>query len=961
MSPSKLFLPLLFLFVSIYAKAQFTNYGSDPASFKWSVARTLHYKLIYPQGNDTLAYRYATLLETVYPHLGKTIGASHRKTFPVILHPANMRSNGMVTWTPRRMELIITPPSDMYAQSWDKQLAIHESRHVFQMNKIMRRGFNALYYIIGEQAAGIASLPVPKWFFEGDAVTAETALSNSGRGRLPEFNMAYRAQSISGKAYPFDKWFLGSYKDYTGNYYALGYDLTAYARYRYGADIWDKVTDRYTRYILHIPPFANAMKHYAGVNATALFQQTFSFLKQDWEKKDSIYTTTDNTYKPVYLSPETKQYTSYEYPQVLNDSTVISFKSSLYDIHSLVVLKNGKEERLTHIGTINSRIILNNNRIYWTEYLPGLRWAHKNYSVVKYYDLTTKRIITLTPRGRYLSPSVDADGKTIAVSRFSESGMNQILLIDVNTGKETACYDVPNNAFAKETAYGETNKIIAFAVNNNDGIGILQLDTETKEWKKLLSPTYANITSPSLYDGKLLFESGLNGTNNIYSLDTRTLRSQRLTSARFGAFSPTLSAEGKLIYSDYQAKGYRIASVVINRSMTDSADFSSPYRFPLAEAIKEQEQFCLDTATLSLIHFNPQPYRRISHLFRIHSWSPFFYNITDVLNVQTDNLTTIVKPGAMILSQNMLNTAIAQAGWYYQEGYHHGELSFTYMGWYPVVSMNIDYGGKAFEIAWEREIEKNEEILQGHYTNNHLIEAETQIYIPFNLSRNHYISRFQPIITYSYTNNKYQQHSNRTFYNFQYLLSELRYYRYRQLAQRDILPQWGYQIRLQHLRSPFDTKNFGSLSAIQLTGYLPGLVRNNGWILRFGYQYQNVDNKSLYLPTQLLSAPRGYYYNYVTRQQWTFKADYSFGISCPDFSIGSLAYIKRIRSNVFYDYSYNQAHKKANWTAQSSSGFDFIFDWNAIRADFPLSSGIRIIKPLQDVGLRMEALFSITF
>ncbi|KAA6314029.1 Protein TolB, partial [termite gut metagenome] len=112
MPPSKLFLPLWFLFVSIYAKAQFTNYGSDPASFKWSVARTSHYKLIYPQGNDTLAYRYATLLETVYPHLGKTIGASHRKTFPVILHPANMRSNGMVTWTPRRMELITTPPPD---------------------------------------------------------------------------------------------------------------------------------------------------------------------------------------------------------------------------------------------------------------------------------------------------------------------------------------------------------------------------------------------------------------------------------------------------------------------------------------------------------------------------------------------------------------------------------------------------------------------------------------------------------------------------------------------------------------------------------------------------------------------------------------------------------------------------------------------------------------------------------
>lgn len=71
-------------------------------------------------------------------------------------------------------------------------------------------------------------------------------MSNAGRGRLPEFNMTYRAQMLGdGKLFSFDKLLLGSYKDYTGDYYALGYDLTSYARYRYGSDIWDKTTSRY--------------------------------------------------------------------------------------------------------------------------------------------------------------------------------------------------------------------------------------------------------------------------------------------------------------------------------------------------------------------------------------------------------------------------------------------------------------------------------------------------------------------------------------------------------------------------------------------------------------------------------------------------------------------------------------------------------------------------------------------
>ncbi|KAA6306619.1 hypothetical protein EZS27_041720, partial [termite gut metagenome] len=122
-------------------------------------------------------------------------------------------------------------------------------------------------------------------------------------------------------------------------FYTLGYDLTAYARYQYGADIWDKVTDRYTRHIYLVPPFSRSLKHYTGIGTKGLFNQTFSFLKHEWEIQDSLYLTKGAKHKPVYLSPETKQYTSYQYPQIVNDSIIIAVKSSLQDIHSLVIIK----------------------------------------------------------------------------------------------------------------------------------------------------------------------------------------------------------------------------------------------------------------------------------------------------------------------------------------------------------------------------------------------------------------------------------------------------------------------------------------------------------------------------------------------------------------------------------------------------------------------------------------------
>lgn len=106
MSKSKyLFLLFICLSASISIRAQFMDYGSDPARFKWNIVRLPHYNLVYPQGTDSMAYHYALYLENAYPHIQKTIGKPIKARFPVILHPANMQSNGMVSWAPAEWNL----------------------------------------------------------------------------------------------------------------------------------------------------------------------------------------------------------------------------------------------------------------------------------------------------------------------------------------------------------------------------------------------------------------------------------------------------------------------------------------------------------------------------------------------------------------------------------------------------------------------------------------------------------------------------------------------------------------------------------------------------------------------------------------------------------------------------------------------------------------------------------------
>ncbi|MEG1865505.1 MAG: hypothetical protein RR331_01345 [Bacteroides sp.] len=943
----------LALLLPLEAAAQFLDYGSDAARLRWRIARLPHYDLVFPQGTDSMAKRYASFLEAVHPHVQKTIGKPRQARFPVVLHPGNMNSNGLVSWAPRRMELITTPSVTLGAQAWDKHLVLHESRHIFQTSKVMNGIFRPLYFLIGEQAAGVAAFFLPNWFLEGDAVSTETGLSNAGRGRLPEFNLVYRAQRMSGKPfYSLDKWELGSYADATGTFYALGYDLASYARQRYGADIWDKTTSRYVHNLL----FEGSFKHFTGSSIKQLYHDTFDYLAREWQQQDSL----PHTAAAVH-SPRAATYTSYRYPQALNDSVIFAIKSGLRDLNALVALTHGREQHLAYLGTVNSSLHLRQHRLYWTEQTTGLRWAQQNHSLLRCYDLQTGRITTLGQRRRYLAPAIDQQGQTAAVSHPLASGKNQLTLIRLNDARELASFDVPANGFIKALTFAGNDTLIALTVDDG-GTCLLRFQPRTGQWSELLRTRSANLTSPVWNQGKLYFESGANGTNNLYCMEPSTRQVHRLTAARFGAFDPAYHpASRRLIFADYQADGYRIASLSADSLLHEPADLNCPSPLPFAATLSAQEGYNLDTARLADPHpFFSQPYRKTLHTFKIHSWAPFYYDVTEAMNTSADNLSTIVKPGVMVLSQNTLNTAIIQAGCYYSNGHPHGKLAFNYQGLFPVFDLVVDYGSPAFNMTWGIDPQGNE-ITRGHYTDRTLLEAEARIYLPFHLNRGERIRGIQPALTYYFTNNQYQQYHSRTYRNFQYLLPEVQLYNYRRKALRDILPRNGYQLRLQWLTSPFNTENYGSLTAARLTTYFPGLVRNHALMLRLGYQYQALDGKSLYLPQRIVDKTRGYNYLYQTRQQWAAKADYAFPLFLPDWSLGTFAYIRRLRANIFCDYTRNQASRHSGWSTQSSLGTDLTFDWNVFRMNYPLTTGVRLIQPLDYGKFQAEMLFSVTF
>src|SRR5690606_2543512 len=139
-------------------------------------------------------------------------------------------------------EFFTMPPQDYNfagTNAWLDLLAVHEYRHVVQFEKA-NTGFNKLLStVFGEEAlAGMSFIAVPQWFWEGDAVVTETALTPSGRGRIPEFNLAFRANLLEKGPFSYNKQYLRSFKDFVPDHYVTGYFLVSHLRKTYDKNPW---------------------------------------------------------------------------------------------------------------------------------------------------------------------------------------------------------------------------------------------------------------------------------------------------------------------------------------------------------------------------------------------------------------------------------------------------------------------------------------------------------------------------------------------------------------------------------------------------------------------------------------------------------------------------------------------------------------------------------------------------
>ncbi|MEP7347555.1 MAG: hypothetical protein ABI877_19960, partial [Gemmatimonadaceae bacterium] len=152
-----------------------------PMSVRWWKIETPHFQVIYPDSMAAEAQRAASILERAYEPLGRTLQRAPER-IPVVLNNQSAISNAFVSWAPRRSEWYALPPGgvdEFGPVDWFSLLAVHEGRHIVQERAIRDGWIGLLGKVFGEGTTSFvgASLYFPAWFWEGDAVGTETALT----------------------------------------------------------------------------------------------------------------------------------------------------------------------------------------------------------------------------------------------------------------------------------------------------------------------------------------------------------------------------------------------------------------------------------------------------------------------------------------------------------------------------------------------------------------------------------------------------------------------------------------------------------------------------------------------------------------------------------------------------------------------------------------------------------------
>lgn len=922
-------LSIILLLVLMAAKAQFYNSGQNRGNTHWKQIDTLNLKLVYPDYAEKVAQKFANDLQWATENVGKSLGHQASK-IEILMQMESSTSNAMVVWAPKRMEVHALQPQDGYAQDWFQQLALHEYRHVVQIDKLNQSWAKLFYYFFGQMGtSALIGAYLPTWYLEGDAVETETQLSQSGRGRQSYFSMPLRAQLLEEGAYTFDKATMGSYKDFVPDHYTLGYQLVSFGKMKFGDEIWQKTQDYIAQNPFEVVSFNNGLKQQSGLTKRKFYQQALDSLQKSWAISNEII-----NYKEV-KTPTSKHYTSYQYPALLNEHSLISYENSMNRRPRIVLtnLKKNKTKKLLSVGYGQfQNLTLKDSVLCYTEKRIHSRWQKVQYEVLMRYDFKTKKKIRLSRKTHYYYPSLNDNATQVAVLNQSKSGAYSIEVLDVKSGKNLQT--IPLKNFVKHHTFTHEGNLLWYELTEK-GWQLTEYQLESKSSKSIGYPTYSNVGRPLRIDSNhILYIDDIEGIANIYQLQIDNSEVSRVSSVKYGVDFLS-SYNNEVYFNDYTAQGWKIRKAKI-QDLRKIENAKLPFASPFMKSD-------IDTSNIqgqvfnNQIQFSSRNYSKFLHLFKFHSWAPLSINIENA----------DANFGFSVMSQNLLSTSTLEAGYkyLYNKGMpsHNWYANYIYEGFNPIFKFGVNYQTGLYSQDY------------GKYNSP---TYSITISEPLRFLKSKHYFFIQPEIgllggKYNFEEAIFADES----FKFRVLYGDVRLGFTKLRHAKDLFPRWGLILRANSNYNDIIGDHWAPAINYLIQGnlFIPGIGRHHNLRIQSGYEYLQ---RSFYqFGTSLM--PYGYQlmpdfpsFSEIFAQRF----QYDFTLAYPDLSLGSILYIKRINTSLFFN--------PANiWESRyyTSSGLEMHFESHILRLPVPVDLGIRAgyFQPYDQ--LFVEFLFSASY
>ncbi len=912
--------------------------AQNPPALRWHTVRTPHFRVLYAGGLDSAAQRTAARLEQLHGPDVATLGVSPRP-LAVVLQNQTTVSNGFVTFLPRHAEFFTTPQQGLALGTvdWLDGLAVHEFRHVGQFEKARQGVGRVLGPLFGDGALGIAAVGVPQWFFEGDAVGTETALTRSGRGRIPSFNAGLRANLLAGRRYSYQKAVSGSLRDQVPNWYVLGYFLTSYLKTHYGPAVWSKALDKYYRFPFYPFSFSNGIRRTTGLTVEQLYGRTMTEIDSIWRAQQAAQPAPTPARALVVAASE-KVFTQYQYPQYVTDSTVLALKTGLDDIPQLVLLgRHGAERRVFVPGQLNlpEMLSVNGGKAVWPEFQQDARWGQRIASELKVLDLKTGQLTRLGRGGRYAAAALSPDGRRLVAVRTDAAYRHALVVLDAQTGAEIQALPNPRNDFYQQPRWHPDGRRVVAVALSAAGKTLVLLDPATGAARALLPVANVNLANPQPWRDFVLYNSAQSGIDNLYAVSARTGQTYRVSARPLGAYHAAVAPDGRtLAFHDYRATGARVVEMPLDTlAWVPVAPATAEVPGPYAAALTAQEpagqlvpRLLLSRPDSAAPRYGVQRYSPLRHAFNLFSYG--------VVQSPSGNAVSVG-----LRSQDFLSTTQAFAG----VGYDQTERTFSatgavsYQGRYPVFDADVTYGGRDASIRYRGTTLRS----QWQYA-----RFTAGLRLPLNLTRSKYLQGLslgayflhEQVYNYRLPVRKLSETGPNQPLNA--LQTTLSYATQLRRSARSVAPKWGGSLLSTWRTTPFGTGLAARQWAAQGSVYLPGLARNHALRLRAGYQWQD---QLQYQFGPAVSLPRGEGYTSFDRLQVS-SLDYFVPLAFTHWEIGRLLYVQRLRATVFGDVAQgNDFRGEAGRLNYRNVGADVLVLFNVLRLRTPIEAGVRVV------------------